>query len=97
MTLRPFLWKGKLEEQRVHLNLNGQRLETLVLREDKTEEYKLLLPRGLPRERNVLVFELPDASSPLKLGVNQDSRHLGIALYRIQLQNAPTGQKNLGP
>jgi hypothetical protein len=97
MKLRPFLLKGKLEEQRVYLNLNGQRIETLVLKEDKTEEYKLLLPKGLLRERNVLVFELPDASSPLNLGVNQDSRRLGIAMSRMQLQIATTGQKNLGP
>jgi hypothetical protein len=84
MKLSPFLPKGKISEQRVYLTLNGQRIQTLLLKEDKATEYKLILPRSALRDRNVLVFGLPDAHSPMTLGVSDDPRELGIAMYWIQ-------------
>jgi hypothetical protein len=86
MKLGPFLPKGMVGEQRVYVTLNGQQIETLVLREDKANEYRLLLPKGLLRDRNQLVFGLPDASSPKTLGINKDDpRLLGIAMYWMNL------------
>lgn len=86
MKLGPFLPQGRTAEQRVYLTLNGQPLETLVLKEEKTDEYKLLLPKSLLREKNVLAFKLPDANSPRAFGMGDDPRQLGIAMYWIQLQ-----------
>jgi len=86
MKLRPFLSKGKVSEQRVYLTLNGQRIETLVLKREEASEYKLMLPRSVLRDRNLLIFGLPDATSPKSLGVGEDPRQLGIAMYWVQLQ-----------
>ena len=87
MKLGPFLPKGKMKEQRVNIILNGQQIETLSLKEEVANEYKLLLPKNLLREKNLLVFGLPDADSPRNFGIGDDPRQLGIALYWIQLQS----------
>lgn len=84
--LGPFLPNGKLKEQRVNIILNGQQIETLSLKEEAANEYKLLLPKNLLSEKNLLVFGLPDANSPRNFGMGDDPRQLGIALYWIQLQ-----------
>lgn len=98
MKLGPFLPAGKLNEQRVYLNLNGQLIETLVLKEAKAGEYKLLLPKNLLRERNLLTFGLPDANAPRAFGLGDDPRQLGIAVYWIQLQpHVISSQQSLGP
>lgn len=97
MKLTPFLPKGKISEQRVYLTLNGQRMETLVLKKDEASEYKLILPKEVLRERNLLIFGLPDANSPKSLGVSDDPRQLGIAMYWIQMKpNGSANHKNLG-
>lgn len=94
MKLGPFLSKPRLSEQRVHMILNGQQIETLVLKEEKADEYKLLLPKTLLREKNLLTFRLPDASSPRASGLGDDPRQLGIAMYWIQLQQHQTARQN---
>ena len=86
MKLRPFLPRGKVSEQRVYLTLNGQRIETLMLKQEDASEYNLILPKSVLRDRNLLIFGLPDANSPKSLGVGDDQRQLGIAMYWIQLQ-----------
>ncbi len=88
MKLGPFLSPPRLSEQRVSLILNGQQLETLFLKEEKADEYKLLLPKNLLREKNVLAFRLPDANAPRAFGLGEDPRQLGIAMYWMQLQPA---------
>ncbi|HEX7998741.1 MAG TPA: hypothetical protein VF528_10155 [Pyrinomonadaceae bacterium] len=97
MKLGPFLSRPEMSEQRVQLILNGQQVETLVLKEEKANEYRLLLPKHLLREKNVLTFRLPDASSPRASGKGEDPRQLGIAMYWMQLQpHANAGQNSAG-
>jgi hypothetical protein len=86
MKIFPFLPQGKIKEQRVHVTLNNQPIETLTLNDEKPREVRLLLPKTLLRQSNTMVFGLPDAASPLSLGLNEDSRQLGIGLCWIQLQ-----------
>jgi hypothetical protein len=81
-----FLPQGKIKEQRVYVSLNDHPIETLVLNDEKPREFRLVLPKNLLRQRNTMVFGLPDAASPLALGINEDSRQLGIGLCWIQLQ-----------
>ena len=87
----PFLVPGKVEGQELRVSLNGKLLTSLVLNEPR--EYDLYLPLQLSalRQRNVLSFTLPNATSPGSLGPSDDSRHLGIAVHSIsfeqQLQN----------
>jgi hypothetical protein len=73
-------------EQRVSINLNGQPLQTISIREEGAREYAQLLPKGMLRERNVLTFGLPDAASPKSLGQGDDTRPLSIAVYWIEFQ-----------
>ncbi|MBD0325087.1 MAG: hypothetical protein ICV68_01570 [Pyrinomonadaceae bacterium] len=97
MKLGPFLSKPEMSEQRVHLILNGRQIETLVLNEEKANEYRLLLPKNLLREKNLLTFRLPDANSPRAFGKGEDPRQLGIAMYWMQLQpHASATQSDAG-
>jgi hypothetical protein len=84
--IAPFIVPGKLDEQHVKVTLNDQPLLTLVLREWEAQVYSIDLPGHLMREKNVLSFEIPDAQSPLKLGVGDDPLQRGINLVWIQFE-----------
>jgi hypothetical protein len=49
------------------------------------QEYTIKVPEGLSSGINYLTLEFPDSASPLLLGVNNDSRELGIAVETIEL------------
>ena len=78
LTLGGFIGSG-LDAQRVQAILNGHTLAPFVVRNARAEEYPLSLPRGLLAQRNVLLLSLPDARSPLSLGIGDDGRVLGVA------------------
>lgn len=86
MKLEPFLVSGKLEEQRMDIDLNGQRLATLSLRATGAGLYSVVLPSNILERRNILRFGLPDAKAPLMLRQSNDLRVLGIAVHWLQLQ-----------
>lgn len=90
MKLSPFLVPGQVSEQRVIISLNGRKIETLALRETAAREYSLALPQELLRRKNILTFELPDAASPMSLGISNDSRLLGMAMYWLQIRSRST-------
>ena len=79
-------------EQRVSINLNGQHLQTLMPKDETAREYSLLLPKEMLRQKNVLTFSLPDAASTKSLGLNGDTRILGIAVYWMEFQAQAGGQ-----
>jgi hypothetical protein len=76
--LSPFIAPGKIEEQRVAIMLNGQRLATLTLQKAELETYEIVLPARLLQAQNVLEFELPDADTPKALHLSEDARLLGV-------------------
>jgi hypothetical protein len=43
----------------------------------------------------VLIFGLPDASSPGDYGISDGPQQLGIAIYWMQLQPHQTSQQNI--
>jgi len=47
------------------------------------------------RDNNVLIFGLPDASSPGDYGTSDGPQRLGIAIYWMQLQPPETSQQNI--
>jgi hypothetical protein len=83
-----FLVPGKLNEQRVEVKLNGQRLTVLDVKEAEPNSYSIELPGHLLRERNVLTLKLPDAESPAALKVSEDTRLLGINLQWMQIERS---------
>ena len=84
--LAPFLAGGRRAEQRVALNLNGQSLGALNLKNDEPRDYALPIPEGACQRRNVLKFELPDATSPWHFRISPDQRLLGVAVQWIKLE-----------
>jgi len=68
------------------LNLNGQSLGALNLKNDEPRDYALPIPEGACRRRNVLKFELPDATSPWHFRISPDQRLLGVAVQWIKLE-----------
>lgn len=81
LKIRPFLSAGRLDGQRVIVELNGHRLASLKLTDPDPSVYPLPLPPQVLGEQNVLTFHLPDARAPSSLGVGGDVRRLGIALH----------------
>ena len=69
----------------MRIKLNGQPIETLTVIAPEPREYAAKIPAAVLRENNVLTFELPDAESPLALGVGGDARLLGINVQWLKL------------
>ncbi|HEV7860907.1 MAG TPA: hypothetical protein VGO91_19975 [Pyrinomonadaceae bacterium] len=78
--LSPFAPRGVHEQQRFNVDLNGQRVHTSVLNEERPYDISLTLPKNLLRRENVLTFGLPDAASPESLKISIDQRPLGVAV-----------------
>ena len=83
-----FLYGRKLPRQKVKITLNGQRLASLIVRDNDPHDYTFALPPGVLGHRNVLTFDLPDAVSPgaLSRGWKTDPRLLGVALRSLELE-----------
>src|SRR2546423_1619269 len=90
MKFMPWIVSEKLNEQRVNMSLNGRLLETLILKNPGPQEYSRDLPKAILQLNNVLLFELPNATSPKTLGVGDDARPLALGVFwlEIKTQNA---------
>lgn len=82
----PFIAPGKLEAQRVILELNDQKVAQWTLSSPEPAEHEIDIPDRLLREKNVLVLRLPDAASPRALGVSGDWRLLGFNVQWIEIE-----------
>jgi len=82
--LGPLTVPGKLEKQRVAININGKKAGEWVV--NAPGEYKLDIPQDYLKGSELnITFELPDAASPLELSVSEDSRKLGLGIKTIKL------------
>ena len=92
--LRPFIMAGKIDRQRVRIFLSGRNLCEWVFTEGKLHKQHIFIPGDLMRGDSVEIsFELPDAASPAKLGVGEDSRTLGIRMYSLVLNESASRSK----
>jgi len=82
----PFIAQGKVEAQRVTIELNEQAIAHWTLTDPEPREHTIEIPNGLLREKNALVFHLPDAASPRTLGVSQDWRLLGFNVQWLEIE-----------
>ncbi len=89
--IAPFLVPHELEEQRVHIDLNGQRVTTLVLTEPRAKTYSIILPGNVLHYNNVLTLDLPNAGIPSALGLSDDKRLLGVAVSWLRLRRQDQG------
>lgn len=90
MKIEPFLVPPKVERQRLTVTLNGGSLATLVLRDPEPRTYRVSIPSGVLKERNLLVLDLPDARSPNSLSASPDTRTLGAKVYWLRISTDPT-------
>jgi hypothetical protein len=86
MRATPFIVAGKLQTQRLILKLNGKEIHSLTLNQVSPVELVIPLSAGQLKRENVLLFNLPDAESPLKFRLSTDRRLLGIAVQWIEFQ-----------
>lgn len=92
MKMGPLLLPGKVTEQKVVFNLNGQRITTLTLSAPESKIYSIVLPGALLRDENILRLELPDAASLQALGMGGDSRLLGVSVEWMEFQSPASEQ-----
>lgn len=81
----PFLAPGKVDVQRIRVELNDQKLAELTLNTSEPSEHVLEVPAGLLLNHNTLVLRMPDAVSPRALGVSEDWRLLGLNVQWIAI------------
>lgn len=84
LSMVPYLVPGKLESQRVRLLLNDRELLTATLTEPAGQSFDVQLPPEALREKNTIVFELPDAETPQNLSSGPDPRTRGIRLTWVE-------------
>src|SRR5204863_8244650 len=75
--MAPFVVQQKLETQPVTLRLNGQIVARLTLQNPMLSNYSFSLAVNALRDRNVLEFDIPEATAPAELVAGVDERQLG--------------------
>ena len=89
VTFKPFLVSDKVERQRIKVFVNGLGSGEWIVTEDVLHEQSLfILNNGLTNGSAKISFELPDAASPVELGIGDDERELGICMYSLELYEA---------
>jgi hypothetical protein len=73
---------GDLKMQRVDIFIDGEKTEAWSI--DRPTWKELKLPAKPDDSSYSIEFRLPDATTPKALGINDDTRLLGIALREIQ-------------
>jgi len=86
MTLKSFLHPQKVPVQRVQVWISDEKVGELVETTGGFHVVELVVPPHLfkPSGRTEVRFELPDAKSPVSLGIGQDKRVLGMAVSSIE-------------
>ncbi len=64
----------------------------MELTEREAKIHSIKIPDSALRDRNVLTFVLPDATSPASLNLSDDARRLGINLEWLEITRAEKGK-----
>jgi hypothetical protein len=72
--------------QVAEIEINGNPLEKIVLSSSR-KTYNISIPEEYLRSDGVMIirFGLPNAISPLELGMNRDKRHLSMSVFKLDL------------
>ncbi len=81
-----FLAPGKLDAQRVDVEINNQSIAHLKLTNNEAQTISIDVPIDVLRKQNVLTIRVPDAATPESLQVSGDTRLLGINVHWIELE-----------
>jgi hypothetical protein len=82
----PLVREGKIDFQRLYVEINSEIVCRLVLR--RFMEVEFFLPsRSISSNCSIeIIFHLPDAESPNHVAESDDSRDLGVAMKSLSLQ-----------
>jgi hypothetical protein len=81
----PFLAPGKLDAQRVIIKLNDSLIANWELTRAEPQLQSIEIPASTLRDKNILLFIVPDAVSPKSLGASEDVRLLGFNVQWIEI------------
>jgi hypothetical protein len=84
MHMAPLIVPGRINEQLLQIELNGQAVETVTLNEQHYKELDFDLPKTALKQQNILTFRLPNATSLESLKLSIDQRQLGLAVKWIE-------------
>jgi hypothetical protein len=84
--LRLTIKANTFQRERVRILLNGTPLEDLTHDGSRFVVYGVSLPASLLAESNIVRFELPDAHSPKSVGINDDTRVLGLTIEWLTIE-----------
>lgn len=86
-TLFPFTAQG-VDKQRVGVYINGTKVDEWTV--DSAGVYGAVIPRELMDHSSLgILFDLPDATSPRELKINEDPRQLSVALQTLIITQPP--------
>jgi hypothetical protein len=85
MKLAPFLAQGRIARQRITLRLNDRPLAERTLATAEAVELSIAIPANALAERNLLVFQLPDARPPAAVGQGRKREPRAVGLEWILL------------
>jgi hypothetical protein len=87
LTMEPFLSRHH-PSQRVRIDVNDQRVGELVLDAPGRRPHAIAVPAEIMRRHNVVRLILPDARSPVSVGLNPDRRVLGVRVQSLEMRTA---------
>lgn len=83
-----FIVPGKLDKQTVNVLANGQQIAKWEFTKMEAIEQSAIIPKNiLEKGKLTIEFELPNATSPVSLGINQDMRALSLDVVNLSIGN----------
>ena len=84
LEFEPFIELDK-NTQSVILYINDERLEEYNFTSPGLENIIIKVSEEHLKKQNIITIEIPNATSPANLGISEDKRLLGIAVYQIEI------------
>ncbi|MDT3428092.1 hypothetical protein J2Z22_003682 [Paenibacillus forsythiae] len=78
---------GDLKGQHLKVSANHKLISEIIV--DSSNTYQFSIPNNIVKDRLEITFNLPDATSPKLLGINEDTRILGLFVENVILEQQP--------
>jgi hypothetical protein len=86
--IKPLLAPGKLEQQRVDIFVGLEKVGQWSVSTNQFHDAELSIPANVFKRsgKTEITFKLPDARSPVSLGLGTDRRTLALAFYSLKFE-----------
>ena len=89
-TFIPYLREERVRKQTVHVLANGNKVGEWTATRRKMQTFQATIPKELFDPEGIAIdFDLPDAVSPSSIGTGNDTRRLGVSMYKARLNKKP--------